>query len=95
MSPLSTPSQQGYHVQTVQPLTFILQLPNSSVRCNCASHQPELGLLNCPHNHSFYVNHTFLCQSLRYHSLEEETVSMSPLAHGSLGIREENVAHLL
>ena len=37
MSPLSTPSQQGYHVQTVQPLTFILQLPNSSVRsetCN-------------------------------------------------------------
>ena len=48
MSPLSTPSQQGYHVQTVKPLTFILQLPNSSVRCNCASHQPELGLLNCP-----------------------------------------------
>ena len=45
MSPLSTPSQQGYHVQTVKPLTFILQLPNSSVRCNCASHQPELGLL--------------------------------------------------
>ena len=31
MSPLSTPSQQGYHVQTVKPLTFILQLPNSSV----------------------------------------------------------------
>ena len=56
MSPLSTPSQQGYHVQTVQPLTFILQLPNSSVRCNCASHQPELGLLNCPHNHSFYYS---------------------------------------
>ena len=48
MSPLSTPSQQGYHVQTVKPLTFILQLPNSSVRCNCAIHQPELGLLNCP-----------------------------------------------
>ena len=43
MSPLSTPSQQGYHVQTVKPLIFILQLPNSSVRCNCASHQPELG----------------------------------------------------
>ena len=56
MSPLPTPSQQGYHVQTVKPLTFILQLPNSSVRCNCASHQPELGLLNCPHNHSFYYS---------------------------------------
>ena len=56
MSPLSTPSQQGYHVQTVKPLTFILQLPNSSVRCNCASHQPELGLLNCPHNHSFHYS---------------------------------------
>ena len=48
MSPLSTPSQQGYHVQTVKPFTFILQLSNSSVRCNCASHQLELGLLNCP-----------------------------------------------
>ena len=48
MSPLSTPSQQGYNVQTVNPLTFILQLPNSSVRCNCASHQPELGLLYSP-----------------------------------------------
>ena len=48
MGIMATPSQQGYHVQTVNPLTFILQLPNSSVRCNCASHQPELGLLNCP-----------------------------------------------
>ena len=48
MSPLSTPSQQGYHVQTIKPFTFILRLPNSSVRCNCASHQSELGLLNCP-----------------------------------------------
>ena len=38
-----------------QPLTFILQLPNSSVRCNCASHQPELGLLTIPHKHSFCV----------------------------------------
>ena len=51
-----------YHVSTIHfitariscpncqciPLTFILQLPNSSVRCNCASHQPDLGLLNCP-----------------------------------------------
>ena len=47
MSPLSTLSQQGYHVQTVKPLTFILQLPNSSVRCNCASHQPDSRKLCC------------------------------------------------
>ena len=57
-----------YHVSTVysitaripcpncQPFTFILQLPHSSVRCNCASHQPELGLLTIPHKHSFYYS---------------------------------------
>ena len=49
-----------YHVSTVHSITaripcpncqtinFHSTIPNSSVRCNCASHQPELGLLNCP-----------------------------------------------
>ena len=57
-----------YHVSTVhsitaripcpncQALTFILQLPKSSVRCKCASHQPELGILTVPRKHSFYYS---------------------------------------
>ena len=57
-----------YHVSTVhsittripcpncRPLTLIQQLPYSSVICNCASHQPELGLLTVPTNiHSITV----------------------------------------
>ena len=79
----------------MSPAHTIQISPKASLFGVCTCPTDPISVDECLLNpHHLLLIKVFLCKILRYSSLEEETVSISPLAHGSFGAFEKKMLHI-